>query len=242
MNYAELHCKTNFSFLEGASHAYELVERAVALGYTALAVTDRNTLAGVVRAHAAAREQSLPLIIGAEITPQDAPPIVLWATDRAAYGRLARLITLGRRRAIKGECALVFDDLAQHAQGLLAGLVTTAHRDPEPDHRSASSRLSTSPDRSDSTRLFAPELRPLAPPSRDMLRQFRDLFGDRGYLLAALYRGPDDRRQLDELIAQSQSSRIPLVASGNVLYHMRGRLPLQDVLTAVRHEIGRAHV
>ena len=88
MSYAELHCKTNFSFLEGASHAYELVDRAVELGYTALAVTDRNTLAGVVRAHAAAREQSIQLIIGAAITPLDAPPIVLWVTDRASYGRL----------------------------------------------------------------------------------------------------------------------------------------------------------
>ncbi len=68
-----------------------------------------------------------------------------------------------------------------------------------------------------------------------MLRQFRDLFGDRGYLLAALQRGPDDRRQLDDLIAQSRGSRIPLVASGNVLYHVRGRLPLHDVLTAIRH-------
>ncbi len=101
MKYAELHCKTNFSFLEGASHASELVERAVALGYAALAVTDRNTLAGVVRAHAAAKEQPIRLIIGAELTPRDAPPIVLWAPDRDAYGRLARLITLGRRRAGK---------------------------------------------------------------------------------------------------------------------------------------------
>jgi error-prone DNA polymerase len=235
VDYAELHCKTNFSFLEGASHAHELVERAVALGYAALAVTDRNTLAGVVRAHAAAREEPIPLIIGAEITPRDAPPIVLWATDRAAYGRLARLITLGRRRAIKGECELTFDDLAQHAQGLLAGLVTTARGDREHDRRIVSARLPSSRDCRGSTSSFAPELCILVPPSRDMLRQFRDLFGDRGYLLAALYRGPDDRRQLDDLLSQSRGSGIPLVASGNVLYHVRGRLPLHDVLTAIRH-------
>ncbi|HEX4146788.1 MAG TPA: error-prone DNA polymerase [Pirellulales bacterium] len=122
--YAELHCKTNFSFLEGASHPDELVARAVALGYRALAITDRNTLAGVVRAHAAARQCGLPLVIGAEITPDDAPPVVLWTTDRASYGRLSRLITLGRRRAAKGAFQVSLCDVAEHAEGLLAGVVS----------------------------------------------------------------------------------------------------------------------
>ncbi len=124
LSYAELHCKTNFSFLEGASHPDELVARAVALGYQALAITDRNTLAGVVRAHAAAKECGLPLVIGAEITPDDAPPVVLWTTDRASYGRLSRLITLGRRRAAKGEFQVSLSDVADHAEGLLAGVVS----------------------------------------------------------------------------------------------------------------------
>ena len=155
MKYAELHCKTNFSFLEGGSHAPELVDRAVELGYAALAVTDRNTLAGVVRAHAAAKESRLRLIIGAELILRDAPPVVLWAPDRAAYGRLARLITLGRRRAVKGDCELTFDDLAQHT-GLLAGLVTTAEpfphvhprtsrSGPSADHRLPAERDTGSP-------------------------------------------------------------------------------------------------
>ena len=100
--YAELHLKTNFSFLEGASHPDELVHRAAELGYAALAVTDRNSLAGVVRAHTAAKQMQLKLLVGAEITPLDAPPVVLLATDRAAYGRLVRLITLGRRRCAEG--------------------------------------------------------------------------------------------------------------------------------------------
>jgi error-prone DNA polymerase len=241
VKYAELHCKTNFSFLEGASHAPELVDRAVELGYAALAVTDRNTLAGVVRAHAAAKEQPLRLIIGAELTPLDSPPIVLWAPDRAAYARLARLITLGRRRAVKGDCELTFDDLAQHTQGLLAGLVTTTSRTSEHDRPRATRSVSPSDHRMTAVRdtgslpcgILA--TRPLEPPTRDMLRQFRDLFADRGYLLAALQRGPDDRQQLDALLAQSQRSGIPLVATGNVLYHVPGRLPLHDVLTAVRH-------
>ena len=95
MLYAELHAKTNFSFLEGASHPDELVRRAAELEYAALAITDRNSLAGVVRAHGAAKDLGLKLVVGAEITPRDAPPVVLWATDRAAYGRLATLITRG---------------------------------------------------------------------------------------------------------------------------------------------------
>ena len=121
--YAELHCRTNFSFLEGASHADELVLRAVELGYEALAITDRNSLAGVVRAHAAAKDSSLKLLVGAEITPADAPRCVLLATDRAAYGRLARLLTVGRRRAAKGDCQLSFADLAERHEGLLAGVI-----------------------------------------------------------------------------------------------------------------------
>ena len=121
--YAELHAKTNFSFLEGASHADELVRRAAELGYAALAITDRHSLAGVVRAHGAAKDVGLKLLIGAEITPEDATPVVLLATDRAGYGRLARLITRGRRRAEKGGCRLTFDDVAEHAVGLIAGVV-----------------------------------------------------------------------------------------------------------------------
>ncbi len=100
--YAELHCKTNYSFLAGASHADELVTQALALGYTALAVTDENTLAGVVRAFAAARNTDLQLLIGAEVIPGDAPPLVLWASDRSSYAKLSRLLTVGRRARPRG--------------------------------------------------------------------------------------------------------------------------------------------
>ena len=118
--YAELHAKTNFSFLEGASHPDELVAQAAALGYRALAITDRHSLAGVVRAAIAAKQVGLKLLIGAEVLPADAAGAVLLATDRTSYGRLSRLLTLGRRRAPKGQCELVFDDVASHSQGLLA--------------------------------------------------------------------------------------------------------------------------
>ncbi|BBO35166.1 error-prone DNA polymerase [Lacipirellula parvula] len=121
--YAELHCKTNFSFLEGASHADELVSRASELGYRSLAITDRNSLAGVVRAHGVAKQIGFKLLIGAELTPSDSPAVVTLATDRAAYGRLCRLLTLGRRRAPKGECRLTFDNVAEHAEGIIVCIV-----------------------------------------------------------------------------------------------------------------------
>ena len=121
--YAELRCKTNFSFLTGASHPDELVQRAVDLSAHALAVTDVNSLAGVVRAHTAAKQVGLKLLVGAEVIPQDGLPVVLLATDRTAYGRLSRLLTLGRRRAPKGECELTCADIADHAEGLLAGVI-----------------------------------------------------------------------------------------------------------------------
>ena len=124
VRYAELHCRTNYSFLEGASHPDELVQRAAELGLDALAITDRNSLAGVVRAHLAAKEAGLKLLIGAHVTPTDAPPVVLLATDRVAYGRLCRLLTIGRRRAPKGECELVFDDVAEHADEVIACVTT----------------------------------------------------------------------------------------------------------------------
>ncbi len=126
IRYAELHSKTNFTFLTGASHADELVARAWELGYEALAVTDTGSLAGIVRAHAAAKRVGLKLIVGAELTPIDGLPLVVWATDRAAYGRLCRLLTVGRRSAEKGECRLSVADIAAHAEGLLAGVLPHA--------------------------------------------------------------------------------------------------------------------
>ncbi len=102
MDYAELHCLTNFSFLRGASHPEELVARAAELGYAALAITDECSVAGVVRAHLAARERGLKLIVGSEFRLDDGLRCVLLATDRRGYGQLCRLITRARRAAPKG--------------------------------------------------------------------------------------------------------------------------------------------
>jgi error-prone DNA polymerase len=121
--YAELQVTTNFSFLRGGSHGEELVERAAELGLSALAVTDRNTLAGVVRAHVAAKQVGLPLLVGARLDLTDAPSRLIFPMDRAAYGRLSRLISLGRRRAPKGECAIARADIEAHDAGLLQVLL-----------------------------------------------------------------------------------------------------------------------
>ena len=240
--YAELHAKTNFSFLEGASHPDELVRRAAELGYCALAVTDRNSLAGVVRAHAAAKDAGLKLLIGAEITPDDAPPLVLWATDRAAYGRLSRLITRGRRRAEKGDCRLSFDDIARHAEGLLAGIIAewavdsySGSHAPRGNPLSPDALRQTGRRRASQTVRSHTERGNEAKSSTAHLSSYRDLFADRCYLLAELHRGPDDRGKLVRLQEISRQTRIPLVAAGDVHYHVAERAALHDVLTAIRH-------
>jgi error-prone DNA polymerase len=122
--YAELEVATNFSFLRGASHPDELMYRAAELGYRAIAVTDYNSLAGVVRAHEAAQKVGIKLLIGTRLILTDAPDLLVWAPDRAAYARLCRLLTLGKRRSEKGECTLHLADVIDHADsGLLAALI-----------------------------------------------------------------------------------------------------------------------
>src|SRR5882672_11188848 len=129
--YAELHCLSNFTFLRGASHPEELVKRAAGLGYSALAVTDECSLAGVVRAHVAAKDVGLSLVIGSEIRLQDGPRLVLLATDREGYGNLSELITRGRRRTKKGGYSLCRDDLDGGLPACLILLVPDGKRDAE---------------------------------------------------------------------------------------------------------------
>ncbi|HYA38126.1 MAG TPA: error-prone DNA polymerase [Candidatus Methylomirabilis sp.] len=118
--YAELHCSSNFSFLRGASHPEELIDQAQALGYAALALTDECSLAGVVRAHLAARDSGFKLIVGAEFKLADGPRLILLATDRESYGNLSELITQGRRAAKKGSYRLTRSDVEKYAEGCLA--------------------------------------------------------------------------------------------------------------------------
>src|SRR6266540_1230205 len=118
--YVPLWCKSNYSFLEGASHPDELVDEAHRLGLPAIALTDRDGVYGVVRAHVKAREVGMKLIIGSEITTEDGSTIVLLAQDRAGYANLCRLITKGRLRSEKGESAVTWDEVCAHESGLIA--------------------------------------------------------------------------------------------------------------------------
>ena len=196
--YAELHCLSNFSFLRGASQTRELVGRAVELGYRALAITDECTLAGVVRAHEAALELGLQLIIGVEITLQDGLALVLLATNQRSYSILCELITTGRRAAPKGSYRLEQNDLASGLPDCLVLWLASSTAD-----------LSHG----------------------EWLCQ---LFPGRCWISVELLRDGKDQQRLSKLQALGQHLNLPLVASGDVHMHRRGRRALQDTLTAIR--------
>jgi len=209
MSYAELHCLSNFSFLRGASHPEELVERAVVLGYEALAITDECSVAGVVRAHVAAREHRLKLIVGSEFRLVDGLRCVLLATNRSSYGRLCRLITRARRAAPKGEYRLERKDFAGKADS---------------EQRIADRKIA------DLLALWLPGDRP-DPSEAEWLAS---VFPDRLWIAVELLTTGRDRRRLESLQALGGELGLPLVAAGDVHMHARGRRALQDVLTATR--------
>ena len=239
--YAELEVATNFSFLRGGSHPEELVATACALGLEAIAVTDANTLAGVVRAHLAAREVGIKFVVGVRLDLQDAPSLLAFPTDRAAYGRLCRLLTLGQRRAEKGECTLTLDDVAAHADGLIFIAL------PPADFLEASSfegRLRRPP-QDDGARNSGrhPEVRAQRaskdePQFEQHLQRIKQALGPKTPLYLAArhaYRG-DDRARISALAELAARAGIPLVATNAVLYHAPHRRPLQDVLTCIREK------
>ena len=204
--YAELQVTTNFSFLRGASHAEELAATAAALGHTAIAVTDRNTLAGVVRAHQGARAAGIRLVVGVRLDLDDAPSLLCLPTDRAAYGRLARLLTVGKRRAEKGDCRLTRADVLAHGEGQIAIVLPPDESAPEAQDDDFSAHL----------------------------RVYTEAFAGRCYLAAQhLYRG-DDARRLAALAALAAQAGAPLVATNDVHAHSPDRRPLQDVLSCIR--------
>lgn len=206
MRYTELRCKSNFSFLRGASHPHELVETASQLGYAGLAITDLASVAGVVRGHTAAKELNLPFLVGTEIQLFDGPEITLWPIDRSGYGRMCRLISRGRTRSEKGSYKLVWQDICELNQGLLVGIIES-ETDEFTDYKS---------------------------PRNFGFQQICDAFGDRAYLLGELHRGVDDRGRLEQLSSLSKAVGLPLVASGNVHYHAAHRMLVHDCVTAIR--------
>ena len=202
--YAELHCLSNFTFLRGASHPREQVERAAELGYAALALTDECSLAGVVRAHAAAKALPLKLIIGSEFRLEEGIGAVVLAPDRAAYGTLSALISHARRAAEKGAYRLVRDDFERYLAP------------------------------SECLVLWLPGA---SPGTAAVLREgawLKERFPRRLWLAAELLTTGRDRTLLTRWRHVAARLGLPMLASGNVHMHCRGRRRLQDTLTAIR--------
>ena len=218
--YAELAVTSNYSFLRGASHPEELVKQAMNLGLCGIGIADRNSVAGVVRAHVAGREwrqkeideggspAPFSIAVGARLVFDDdmTPDILAYPRDRAAWGRLTRLLSLGKLRAEKGDCLLGLPDLLQFIDGL--NLVVM------PPSRIEAAALG---------RLL------------DRLKKA----GSRNAVwlgAAMLYRG-DDARRLVKLAAVARDAAVPLIAVNDVLYHAPERRELQDVVTCVRERV-----
>jgi error-prone DNA polymerase len=127
--YAELDVTSNFSFLRGASHPDELVNAAALMGYRAIGIADINSFAGVVRMHEAAEKVGLRFMVGVKLIFTDAPAVIAWPTDRAAYARLCRLLTVGKRRTEKGKCELALNDFLERSDGVHAAMVAPRRLD-----------------------------------------------------------------------------------------------------------------
>ncbi|HUG60522.1 MAG TPA: PHP domain-containing protein, partial [Methylomirabilota bacterium] len=204
--FADLISASNFSFLRGASHPEEMAVQAASLGLAAVAVADRNSFAGVVRAHMAAKEAGIRFVPGTRLVFADgAPDVVAWPTDRAAWGRLCRLLTLGKRRTGKGACRLEIGDLVEASAG--------------------SEFAVTPPDRLD-----AGALERLAA----TLAQLSRAAPDRVRLAAAHRHDGSDRRRIARLSRIARTAGTPLLATADALYHHPDRRRLADVVTCIR--------
>jgi error-prone DNA polymerase len=226
--YAELHCLSNFSFLRGASHPAELVQRAAELGYEALALTDECSVAGVVRAWEAARDCGLKLIIGSEFTLEDGLRLVLLAADRGGYGRLCRLITRGRRAATKGSYRLARADLAEWQSEDQAGGQAGGQADGQAESMPGCLAIWL----------------PGETPAEADGRWLAECFPGRAWLAVELFAGGRDAARLAALERLGDAVGLPRVACGDVHMHAPGRRPLQDLVTAIRlvtplHALGR---
>jgi error-prone DNA polymerase len=214
-DYAELVARSNYSFLEGASHPEELVDRAVALGLRGLALTDRDGVYGVVKAHERLREHrrrgapELHLVVGARVTTAGLPPLVLVARDRIGWGNLCALITRGRRRCEKGRSLVQLAEVGDHAEGLTAILL-----DARPE-----------------AALGGP---PVAADARELVARLRAVCGDELFLGLTRSLHPGQEARTAAAVRIGRELKVPTVAVGDVLYHEPARQPLQDVLTCIR--------
>ncbi len=255
--FAELSAMTNFSFLRGASHPEEMVARAAELGLAGIGIADRNTLAGVVRAHVFAREnrsamEGMRVVPGARLAFDDGTPDVLaYPRDRAAYGRLCRILTAGNLRAPKGECHLRIEDLIEHGEGLQVVAMPT-HSLPHPGRACARpgassceggqgrgvARISQGKRRQAEIAELSATPHPIPPPQggrgREPLARLRDAFGPRLWIGASLTYGQDMRGALAKRIGLAKTLGAPLVATNDALMHAPERRVLADVVACIR--------
>jgi error-prone DNA polymerase len=202
--YAELQVSSNFSFLRGASHARELAAAAAAYGYPAIALTDRNTLSGIVLAHTHLKknpESGTRFIVGCRLDLTDGFSLLCYPSGREAYGRLTRLLTLGRRRAGKGECSLTLSDVERHSEG---------------------------------QHFIFPFPEVLNDAVKRQIQSCGNLFRGRFHLALTHSCRGDDARWIRTVAEFAGSSGVPVVATNDVLYHSPDRKPLQDVMTCIR--------
>jgi error-prone DNA polymerase len=209
MSYIELQVTTNFTFLRGASHPEEMVEQAAAYGYTAIALTDRNTFAGLVRAHVAAKKKGIRIIPACRLDLLDGPSLLALPTDIQAYAMISNLLTVGNLRAEKGKCYLYKADVYQHAAGTKFIVIP-------PDTLNASFDF-------DDT-------------FKNAVREYRQALGENLSIAATRTYSGHDAKQLHRIHQLAKELHIPMVATNDVHYHNPQRRELQDVVTCVREK------
>ncbi|MGN6352683.1 MAG: error-prone DNA polymerase [Parafilimonas sp.] len=209
MHYTELQVTSNFSFLRGASHPEELADYAAALGYKALALTDRNSLAGIVRAHVAAKLRGIHMITGCRLDIKDGASLLAYPTSKAAYANLCTLLTQGNLRTEKGKCALYKQDVYAHAKGLKFIVIPPSSLNEHFDFHDDFIKT---------------------------LAAYHEAFGQELYIAATRCYESDDFKKLFRLSRLSQYYNAPLVATNDVHYHNPVRRELQDILTCTREK------
>ena len=246
MRYLEFAVASNFSFLRGASHPEELMLQAAHVELDGIGLCDRNSVAGVVRAHLIKREKELPLAYhpGARLVFADGTPDILaYPRDRPAWGRLCRLLTRGNLRAKKGSCILYRNDLLDHIEGLELIVMEGSTRDfpPTPFLRKPQDHTISEdegkPDAKPGPRLVASREESPGAQEVSLLSLLRDAaYGRVRLAVSMLYRGKD-RTRLAQRAQTAAQARIPLIAVNDVLYHHPDRRELQDVLTCIREHL-----
>ena len=209
MQYTELQITSNFSFLRGASHPEEMIEQAAALGYTAIAITDRNSLAGIVRAHSAAKKNGIRLVPACRLDLVDGFSLLAYPTTITAYSQLCNLLTIGNRRAEKGDCLLYKADVYQFAKGLKFIVIPPAQLNEQFEFDASFSVA---------------------------LKEYREIFTTDLYIAATNRYSGSDAQHICQLTKLATQLEIPLVATNDVHYHIPMRRQLQDILTCIREK------